>query len=141
MAGFFFFPQTFGELCSNVTLFICLRISDCQIASSQGFTMGSLSSSMFQQKAISHRRSHRSNQTTHLPQKLLKTSLKRKLYSGGKRLKLKFKKQKKKHFKPSKNLSLYTHTSEISRSQSFELKPKPHRVKVNVENGNKSCCM
>lgn len=33
---FFFFssPQTFAELCSNVTLFICLSISDCQIVSS-----------------------------------------------------------------------------------------------------------
>lgn len=29
---FFSSPQTFGELCSNVTLFICLRISGCQIA-------------------------------------------------------------------------------------------------------------
>lgn len=43
----FFSSQTFGELCSNVTLFICLRISDCQLASSQGFTVGSLGSSMF----------------------------------------------------------------------------------------------
>lgn len=79
----FFSPQTFGELCSNVTLFICLRVPDCQIASSQGFTMGSLSSSMFQQKAILHRCSHRSNQSTHLPSNLLKTLLKRKLYSWG----------------------------------------------------------
>lgn len=39
--------QTFGELCSNVTLFICLRISDCQTVSSQGFTVGSPDSSMF----------------------------------------------------------------------------------------------
>lgn len=45
--SFFSSSQTCAELCSNVTLFICLRISDCQIASSLGFTVGSLGSSMF----------------------------------------------------------------------------------------------
>lgn len=139
----FFPPQTFGELRSNVTLFISLRIPDCQIASSQGFTMGSLSSSMFQQKAILHRCSHRSNQSTHLPSKLLKTLLKRKWYSWGLTevrtffpIKEKMKRIKRKHFKTYKKNLFIQHISLWDQQvQPFELKaPQPQHVEINVEN-------